>query len=129
LSNKLIRRFRAENIIGASLGDRRASPLVESAMRIRALVLHSATVTFSSKWKIKVTLRSRKPAAPPSFPSAVFCFADKSRQRRVFFCALKQGNSRGRLRNAIPSYGHAAAFSRNVREVSGAAKMHLKMHR
>jgi len=52
---KMIPRFRAENALGLRFGNRSRSPPVESAMRIRDLVLRGATVTFSSKWKINVT--------------------------------------------------------------------------
>ncbi len=57
----------------------------------------AATVTFSSKWKIKVTSPSQKPAARHVFPNSAFCFAGKSRESRAFFCALEQGNSRRQL--------------------------------
>ncbi len=103
----------------------RCSPRKSNALIHFADSTRAATVTFSSKWKIKVTPPSWKPAAPSIFPNGAFRFADKSRERRIFFCALKQGNSCGRLTVAISSWRHATALSRNVREVSGAAKVHL----
>src|SRR5690242_11385291 len=124
----MIPRLRARNPLKPRRSERPVQLSRESAMRIRDLVLHSATVTFSSKSKIKVTLGSRSPAAPLTFPSTAFRYADKLLKSRTFFCALKQGNSRTRFRSAsasIECYGHAAALSRNVREVSGATKMYL----
>jgi hypothetical protein len=77
--------------------------------------MRTATVTFSSKWKIKVTSLSWKVAVLSIFPNGALRIAIKSRESRVFFCALTQGNSRRRLPDAIPCCGHAAAFSQGVR--------------
>jgi hypothetical protein len=99
---------------------RKSNALIHCADSSRA-----ATVTFSSKWKIKVTSPSWKSAAPSIFPNGALRIAIKSRESRIFFCALKQGNSRGRLSDTVPGYGHAERFLAGVCEVSGAAKMHL----
>jgi hypothetical protein len=105
---------------------RRGSPRKSNALIHFADSTRAATVTFSSKWKIKVTSLSQKPAAPPIFRNGASRIAIKSRERRIFFCALKQGNSCGRLPDALPSYEHATVLSRNVREFRVRQKCTLK---
>jgi hypothetical protein len=89
---------------------RKSNALIHCADSSRA-----ATVTFSSKWKIKVTSPSWKLAAPSIFPNGALRIAIKSRESRIFFCALKQGNSRRQLSDALPSYRQAALSRRRVR--------------
>jgi hypothetical protein len=102
---------------------RKSNALIHCADSSRA-----ATVTFSSKWKIKVTSPSWKSAALSIFPNGALRIAIKSRESRIFFCAPRQGNSRTRLRPKHRLLFHIMGMPQRllagVCEVSGAAKMH-----